>query len=348
MLRGAAAITVLSALALGVAIPACQNDTPPLPNSVPGPPVAPLSPEAVALLWPPTPDPSAAIPLSPRASASLAADLAMRMEAAKAEPDRPHRVIPVAGTFLLADGDDAAPLDAAVDLATRLVGAAYSGAFAHRPEKSVTVWIYGSGPFFKQGVNDHTRWFWIHPNQDPGFGLFDEHTRAIVVRTDTGGVQTLNHELLHVLADSDYPTAPTWLAEGMASLGEVTVLAKSPDGTHDVLRFGAHFRLQTLRDAIVKHDPATMDALRVDSMFTWRTPTKFHDPGLESLHYAVSREVLRFALQKGKLWDFWHAARDHADEDPTAEKAFTRIMGKPADVTAEFLAWVQSKEAEGT
>lgn len=344
MVRGAALIAVLSMSALA----ACQNDTPPIPNSVPGPPAPSLSPETVALLWPPTPDPSAAIPLSPRASASLAADLAARTAAARADPDHPHRVIPVAGTFVLADGDDAAPLDAAVDLATRLVSAAYSGPFAHRPEKSVTVWIYGSGPFFKQGVEDHTRWYPLRPGQDPGYGLFDEYTRSIVVRTDTAGVGSINHELLHVLSDADYPTAPAWLGEGMASLGEVTVLSKSPDGSHDVLRFGAHFRLQTLRDAIAKHDPVTMEQLHVETKFTWNTDRAFHDPGVEYLHYAVAREVLRFALQRGKLWDFWHTARDHADEDPTAEKAFTQVIGKPADLTTEWLAWVQSKQAEGT
>jgi hypothetical protein len=219
------------------------------------------------------PDPSAVIPLSPRAAASLAADVAKRVEAARSAPDRPKRVIPVAGMFVLADGDDAARLDAAVDLTQRLVNALSGTAFAHPPAKGTTVWIYGTGPFFEQGVRDHTHWYTFRKDEHPGYGMYEEQTRTIVVRTDTGGPGDLGHEIVHVLAESDFRRAPIWLGEGVPSLAEVPVFSKGPDG-RETVRFGAHFRLQTLRDVLAGHDPDKRAQIRLESLFAMRAESR--------------------------------------------------------------------------
>jgi hypothetical protein len=344
MRRGA---TSLAFAATCACVLACHKDVPPLPNSVPGPSYTPLSPQVLALLTPPPPDPSAVIPLSPRAAASLAADVAKRVEAARSAPDRPKRVIPVAGMFVLADGDDAARLDAAVDLTQRLVNALSGTAFAHPPAKGTTVWIYGTGPFFEQGVRDHTHWYTFRKDEHPGYGMYEEQTRTIVVRTDTGGPGDLGHEIVHVLAESDFRRAPIWLGEGVPSLAEVPVFSKGPDG-RETVRFGAHFRLQTLRDVLAGHDPDKRAQIRLESLFAMRTFEDFHG-GPEYLHYASARELCRFLFQRGQLWDFWRAARDSTLEDPTANMAFKKVTGKmPAEMTDAFFAWVQSKQAEGT
>ena len=250
--------------------------------------------------------------------------------------------------FVLADGDDAARLDAAVDLTQRLASALTGTAFVHPPAKGTTVWIYGTGPFFEQGVRDHTHWDTFNKGEHPGYGMYEEQSRTIVVRTDTGGPGDLGHEIVHVLADSDFPRAPAWLAEGVPSLAEVPVFAKGPDG-RETVRFGAHFRLQTLRDVLAGHDADKRAQIRVDSLFAMRTYVDFHETGLQYLHYAAARELCRFLFQRGQLWDFWRAARDSVLEDPTANMAFKKVTGKmPAEMTDEFFAWVQSKPAEGT
>ena len=345
MRRGATSLVLAATCA---SVLACQKDVPPRPNSAPGPSYTPLSPQVLALIAPPPADPSAAIPLSPRAAASLADDVARRVEAAKTAPDHPHHVVPVAGMFVLADGDDGARLDAAVDLTQRLVSALSGPVFAHPPAKGTMVWIYGTGPFFEQGVRDHTHWYTFNKDEHPGFGMYEQQTRTIVVRTDTGGLGDLGHEIVHVLAGSDAPRAPAFLEEGVPSLAEISVFSKGPDG-RETVRFGAHFRLQTLRDVLAGHDADKRAQIRVESTFALQTYVDFHETGPEYLHYASSRELCRFLFQRGQLWDFWRAARDSVLEDPTANMAFKKVTGKmPAEMTDEFFAWVQSKQAEGT
>ena len=71
--------------------------------------------------------------------------------------------------------------------------------------------------------------------------------------------------------------------------------------------------------------------------------------GPEYLHYGLSREALRWLDHLGKLWTWWAAARDAVLEDPTGEATFTKVVGKsPADATADWIAWIQSREAEGS
>lgn len=53
----------------------------------------------------------------------------------------------------------------------------------------------------------------------PSFGIYHRRDRLILA-TVLGGYGTLLHELVHALVEDDYPDAPLWLEEGMATLYE--------------------------------------------------------------------------------------------------------------------------------
>lgn len=331
--RALRASAALAALAL-CACTSPPSSGPPAPDTPP--PADSLSPELLALLTP-RPASSAAPPLSDRRADALAANLAERTADARNAPEHPTRMQRVAGTFLLVAGDPNARLDAAAALTQRLYDTLYAGPFRHRIDRAASVWLYTSERALARGTKEHL----LYQQELPGLGFYDFQTRAIVLRTDAAGLGTLSHELLHVFVESDYPDAPEWLNEGLASLFEVADF--SVDGG---IHFGASFRLQTLRDALAAHDPATPVELRLDALFAtpdWRMLNGAERP----LRYALARECLRWLASKHQLWPFYEGYRDRQLEDSTGAATFARVTGKtPAEATADFLAWVNSPDAE--
>jgi hypothetical protein len=287
---------------------------------------------------------TAPIPLSARATAALAADLAQRTEHARASAEHPQRMQPVAGTFLVIAGDRGAPFDAAVALTQRVFDALYVDAappktspLSHRPEKAVEVWVYSNEASYRAGVKAHT----LLQMEPPGLGIYEPQSRAIVLRTDAGGTGTLAHEIAHPLIEQDAPRAPVWLNEAIPSLFEVADLS-IPNEIHGK----AHFRIQTLRDTLASHNEVAKGSIRLDALFGWRTDAFYDEPGV-SLRYAVAREAVRWLDGIGKLWPFYHACRDAILEDPTCEASFAKVVGAtPEAATAPWLAWVASSAAD--
>src|SRR5947209_18817108 len=78
---------------------------------------------------------------------------------------------------------------------------------------------------------------------DTPYGFYRPCKRALVV--DTGyGYGTLVHVMVHSYMDGDFPRAPVWLEEGLASLFE----APREEAGH--LRGATNWRLPELQQAI--------------------------------------------------------------------------------------------------
>jgi hypothetical protein len=72
--------------------------------------------------------------------------------------------------------------------------------------------------------------------------------------------------------------------------------------------------------------------------------TQFRDEK-EDLHYAMARFFCQWLDSKGRLWDFYHAYRDHAEDDPKGTKAFAGTLATgttPEAANAEWTHWVLS------
>ena len=205
----------------------------------------------------------------------------------------------------------------------------------------VSVWVYGTRAAYEKARED----FGPRESTAGDLSFYDGENRAIWFCAEGGGVGSLGHETVHALlqnyGDGDFPHAPVWLSEGLAALFEVVTY---DDKTGDA-QFGPHFRIVTLRKALQRTDYAPKVSL--EHLFTLRDDDSFKKD--RALGYALARETLRIMYEKhgDALWRFYRGWRDGLLTDPTGEHAFAAAMdGKtPADVTPEFLAWVQSSES---
>lgn len=336
-----------------LAFAACDEEEGPISRRTPTPHIA-SAPEATASVA--SAQPAAprfgltlaprftpAPPLSPRRTAKLAADLVRITELAKHAPEAPSHVRPVAGTFLIAPGDPAAPVDAAADLARRIVDFLYSGPFQHRPDEATLVWVHTTQAGFERGFRALPK----APDEPPAqleygtIGLYDDFARTVLVRTDAAGVGSIAHELLHPLAEADGPRMPNFAIEGLSAAFEVPDFSR-PGEVH----FRPHFRLQSLRDALQSSNTDVAGDVGLMTVFGLAARSVREGPR-GYLHYAEAREFLRWLDHRGKLWAFWSLCRDNILLDSSCMDAFERVMGKaPVDATSDWIAWIQSPEAE--
>ena len=107
------------------------------------------------------------------------------------------------------------------------------------------------------------------------------------------GLGTLTHEIVHPLVEADFPEAPTWLNEGIASVFEAPVIPK-PGEIHGVKNW-RHPRLKralTIAPSATRRGSTSSSAMRDES---------FRSDG-EDLHYAMARYVCQWLDERGKLW----------------------------------------------
>jgi hypothetical protein len=218
-----------------------------------------------------------------------------------------------------------------VDLARDALAVLYDGRLFELPDQAVTVWICGTTDGFLKLIGERA------PNvHDLPYGAYDATRREIFVNTATAGIFTLTHELMHPLLQSDFPRAPTWLVEGMASLFEKPDLKSEPGQIHGL----PDQRRGDLLAALAS--PGGAARITVPALFAL-TEDAFRVRSLEVEHYAAARELMRWMDARGWLWRFYTGWRDAVLDDPTGERTFTRVTGSTlADATAPWLAWVKA------
>jgi hypothetical protein len=147
------------------------------------------------------------------------------------------------------------------------------------------------------------------------------------------GAGTLTHEIVHAIMDSDFPDAPLWLEEGIASLFEAPVFP-GPSEIHGA----KNWRLPKLLGALRAH-PRREEA-RLDGVFGL-TNDAFR-AGDERLHYAVARYLCQWLDERELLWPFYRALRGGIASDPTGVRTFTAVTGSsPADSQETWERWVK-------
>jgi hypothetical protein len=165
------------------------------------------------------------------------------------------------------------------------------------------------------------------------------------------GIGTLTHELVHPIIESDFPRAPDWINEGIASLYEAFDFPRPGE-----IRGNKNFRLPALRRALGagtgglgggsaprRSPPSSTARTRpsLPSLFAMSNDEFRGDE--ESLHYATARYFCQWMESRSKLWSFYHAWRDDFAHDPTGDKAFLATMGSsPAALDAAWVSWVEA------
>jgi hypothetical protein len=270
-------------------------------------------------------------------------------QAALSSPAAPTRV--VAGVYLLVSSRPDPALDSAARLLSASLDAFVPERFGRMPALPVTVFLFSQHAAYEAFCRAHyssVRPSPAAPSETAtcldSLGVYFHQRREIVVDAARGPT-TLTHEVAHTLLEGDFPAAPLWFDEGLASLYEWPDFPR-PGEIHGK----SNFRHQRLLDAL--GSPGERESVRLDALFGMSDPSF---PGLpetgrarqaaESLHYAMARETCRWLDAQGQLWPLYKAWRDGVSVDPTGEAAFARVVGKtPKEANADWLAWVTDQK----
>lgn len=162
------------------------------------------------------------------------------------------------------------------------------------------------------------------------YGFFSPNDYRLVMNLGLG-IGTLSHELVHPILDTDFPDAPTWINEGIASLYEAPILPKQGE-----IHGAKNWRYPQLSAAFFKKKEHTT----LPTLFSL-SDAQFRDDD-ESLHYAMARYFCQWMDAHGHLWKFYQSWRDDFKNDPTGEKSFRAVTGKSvAEADKEWRVWVQ-------
>ena len=260
------------------------------------------------------------------ASYDLAVDLGARKREAIAELGPHTDVQVVEGTFVVAAPGGRRALTSALDVTRKALQAYFNGRFEKRPTRAISVYLFPTAAPYDTYCKKRDSAACISP-----YGFYVHRDRRIVMNVGLG-IGTLTHELIHPLVEADFPAAPDWINEGIASLFEHFHFT-APGEIHGGKNWRHPRLVQALRSQQERLDASlpTLFALS-DQQFRGAK---------EDLNYAAARYLCQWLDQKQKLWPFYQRWRDHYAEDRSGAQSFEAVIGKtPAEADEEWTAWV--------
>ena len=188
------------------------------------------------------------------------------------------------------------------------------------------------------------------------FGYYKPGRRTILVNL-AEGEGAIRHELVHALMDFDFPDAPPWIQEGIATLYETVQitgiepeprLSRRNSGLFSFVTTGNPLPCATGVSPVLNWQPAqdtseTADVNRIqflEPVVNWRLAVLQRHfraghaadlrrlvilPSLrgsmEAVNYALARYFCMFLYQRGHLENVYQTVRDGAASDPTGQHA---------------------------
>lgn len=197
----------------------------------------------------------------------------------------------------------AAYRDRTILAAARALRAMY---FAKDPQEPNLIFLFESEAPYKRLAKK-----WFGDEDVPHFGFFrpSQHVMLMNVSTGTG---TLVHELTHALMAPDFPEAPGWFNEGLASLYEQCSLGPGTIEGHE------NWRLPALQKAIRANKLRPLRELIEDP--------HFYRSDLVGLNYAQARYLMFYLQEKQLLRAYYRQFREGAKDDPTGMGTLERLI----------------------
>lgn len=259
----------------------------------------------------------------------LAADLAERKRLAREKFGKKVRLRVVEKVFLAVGAPpmNKRDFDRSLWIMRKSTTAYLNGRFGQRPARAVSVYLFpGKRPYNKFCKKEYG-------GCGTPYGVYYHRDRRIVMNMRPG-LGTLTHELVHPFVETDFPDAPEWLNEGIASLFERPSFPE--DGE---IRGRTNWRLPRLVSAIRSDDEEERKRARLHRVFSMSDDEFRGDH--EDLHYAMGRYICQWLDKNDQLWPFYQAYRDGYADDTNGVKAFEEVVGKtPAQANDEWLRWV--------
>jgi hypothetical protein len=262
-------------------------------------------------------------------SYDLPADIATRSAEAKRELGQRTGVQTVEGVFVLITPPGQGSSAGTGILTKQVLNAYFNGRFSTRPAEAISVYLFQEA----KGYEAYCRKRWSQPCGSP-YGFYRPDERRIVMNAGPG-IGTLTHELVHPIMQADFPAAPEWLNEGIASLFEALRMP-APGQIHGVKNWRHPRLIKALRSkAEAERQKASLPALFALNDATFRNED-------EDLHYATARYFCQWLDEQGKLWPFYQRFREHHREDPSGEQSLAATLGAtPAETNEAWSSWVR-------
>ncbi len=166
------------------------------------------------------------------------------------------------------------------------------------------------------------------------YGYYKPQKRTLILNIATGD-GTLLHELTHAIIDFDFPGAPDWLNEGLASLHEQCRFRTSEQGSW--IEGLANWRLAGLQEVIRQKQLPSIASLLDERSFRGAR---------EGTNYAQARYFCLYLQSKGTLGDYYRSFRDNKTADPrgllTLAKFFPEQTWQQLD--QDFQRWALELE----
>jgi hypothetical protein len=191
------------------------------------------------------------------------------------------------------------------------------------PHEPITLLLFSSERVYRESA-----WKLLREKDVPVFGCYRRHLRMSMVNL-AAGAGAVGHELTHALIDFDFPEAPEWLNEGLASLHEEYRIAE--DGSR--LEGLVNWRLPIVQAGIRDGRLWPMESLiRSDD---------FHG-SRERLNYARARYFCLYLQRLGVLGRYYRELRAGIKDDPSGRKSLTAALGGRSwsEIEADFRRWV--------
>lgn len=309
--------TTLVFLAFG----ACSRPSGPPPSASEASSAAPPATDAAT---PAPPSATTQVPLPPY---DLQSDTRARLAAADAEFHRHVASSIERDVFLFLDADHGGRFDATLSLARKVLSAYFAGPFAKGPDRAVSVLVFSTTPSYLAACKARFRTACARD-----LGSYSGLSREIMVNVSQG-VESVAHELVHPIVQTDAPALPIWLGEGLGSLFEAPRF--SDDGS---IHGGTNWRLPRLQAALSSAKEG--DFVRVENVLALEDRAFFARD--VDLHYALARFLCQWLDERGQLWPFYAKWRGSAAQDPEGVAAFREVVGEsPEDATQAWRAWAK-------
>ncbi|MDZ7617497.1 MAG: hypothetical protein U1E05_10860 [Patescibacteria group bacterium] len=163
-------------------------------------------------------------------------------------------------------------------------------------------------------------------------GYYRPHLNTVLVNV-ADGPSSLLHELVHALMAFDFPEAPAWLREGLATLYEDCRV----DAGSGALVPQAGARRTTLDDALRQG--------RLPSLKSLLQKAQFNGPD-RPVYYALARHFCLYLTRQGKMASVYRAVRDAGSGDSDAMAALLGALecDSWATLEADFRRWAAPPE----
>jgi hypothetical protein len=257
---------------------------------------------------------------SPAALSPSAADLAARVASLDKRLARHGFTVVAEGPFVIVGDEPPAKVKARARRVRWTMDHLRRSFFARDPQHIVEVWLFADERSYRRGAKKY-----FDDEPETPYGYYSPDDRAIVMNIGPGA-GTLVHELVHPYIEANFPAAPAWFNEGLASLYEY------PSEARGQIVGKNNWRLRGLRRELRsghRRSFASLCATTTDEFYAAADDT-----------YGQARYLMYYLQEKGLLVEFYRRFLAGAGQDPGGHATLAAVLGEK-DMEAFHARWVE-------